>query len=434
MSNHFSERIGWKVIIAFLVAIALSLVSHTMAQTAKPVSRGMEIQFRSFSSAIDIEPPALAYAAQLQKMSRIALGERRAIALNKIAPTPKVPERFNGNVLAAVAAGGVLAGGDGFDAAYVSGGALNPVWGFLYGSGFPFGPSFDEYLGFLYGDPTDAPGESGLELLQTILEGENANVVVIPIAAGAQQGSGYFTQPVGDANSAPGIGLAGLCQQNWTFRYLPPAEDVLDRACDRLVAARVIPRKNIRFIKAVPGLSTLDAVLDGKITAFEYVTPYGDTQLFKDPSRNPATVGLRYLHFPAWHQPFLITYMVFNRQVWDSFDEAQQELVTSMGRDRLVSSYSENLKKQGPSLQKLLSLNKGDNDSSNDLELVQWPASDLALLREAAREFLDTRANDPSLAPRDRDNYRLILNRLREYVGDNRLYWQHRSVPMSVRF
>ena len=33
--------------------------------------------------------------------------------------------------------------------------------------------------------------------------------------------------PVRAAASMPGIGLAGLCQQNWTFRYPPPAQFVL---------------------------------------------------------------------------------------------------------------------------------------------------------------------------------------------------------------
>ena len=59
--------------------------------------------------------------------------------------------------------------------------------------------------------------------------------------------------PVGNAGATPGIGLAGLCQQNWTFRYLPPAQYVLDRACDNLVTSGVIPKKNIKFITAIAG-------------------------------------------------------------------------------------------------------------------------------------------------------------------------------------
>ena len=51
----------------------------------------------------------------------------------------------------------------------------------------------------------------------------------------------------------PASALAGLCQQNWTFRYLPPAQYVLDRACDNLVAGGVIPKKNIKFITALAG-------------------------------------------------------------------------------------------------------------------------------------------------------------------------------------
>lgn len=58
----------------------------------------------------------------------------------------------------------------------------------------------------------------------------------MPIVGGNEQASGYFMLPVGSGGATPGIGLAGLCGQNWTFRYLPPAQYVLDRACDDLRA------------------------------------------------------------------------------------------------------------------------------------------------------------------------------------------------------
>jgi len=40
-----------------------------------------------------------------------------------------------------------------------------------------------------------------------------------------------------------GMGLAGLCQKDWTFLYLPPILFVLDLACDGLVARAAWSRK-----------------------------------------------------------------------------------------------------------------------------------------------------------------------------------------------
>jgi hypothetical protein len=108
-------------------------------------------------------------------------------------------------------------------------------------------------MGFLYGKSIDAGTATGLDLLQQILDRTGKNVVAFPIVASSQQGSGYFMLQVGNAGSTPGIGLSGLCQQNWTFRYLPRAQYVIDRACDNLVAGGVIPKKNMRFIQAISG-------------------------------------------------------------------------------------------------------------------------------------------------------------------------------------
>ena len=243
-------------------------------------------------------------------------------------------------------------------------------------------------------------------------------------------------QPMGNAGSTPGIGLAGLCQQNWTFRYLPPAQYVLDRACDNLVASGVIPKKNIKFIQALAGGGSLvKAVKDGQLQAFEFATPLDDaSQLFGLPEGNPGTVGNRYLHFPGWHQQFLITYMIINKKVWNKLSPAQQTLVMSVGRDHVLSSYGENIRQQGAKLKQILTANDTDKDTNNDLVLVQWPQSDLALLRDATIQFLNARTSDATLSEQDRKDYGKILESLRTYVSTNNGYWKVREVPSALRF
>ncbi|MEW6531342.1 MAG: hypothetical protein AB1473_10920 [Thermodesulfobacteriota bacterium] len=418
------SRFGAMVAV-FVCAILLA------AQTAPAV----EISFRSFSGSAAIGPPADDYAAKLASITATVLGKDKEVKFTKIKPTPAIPKDFK-NISAAVAAGGPLAGGTGFDAAYISGSELSPAWGFIYNSGVPFGPNFDEFIGFLYGKSVDDGKATGLDLLQKILDGGNKNIVAVPIVGSSQQGSGYFMLPVGDAGSKKGIGLAGLCQQTWTFRYLPPAQFVLDRACENLVSAGAIPKKNIKFVAAIAGGGSLvQAVKDGHIHAFEFATPLDDvSQLFGRPEGNPGTVGTRYMHFPGWHQQFLITYMIINKKVWEKLSPAQQALVMSVSRDHVISSYGENLRQQGAKLKQILTANDADTNAENDLVLVQWPEKDLALLRDATIQFLNARASDPKLSEQDRKDFSTILEALRKYVSANSAYWKVREVPNELRF
>ncbi|MFB3917532.1 MAG: hypothetical protein ACE14M_12435 [Terriglobales bacterium] len=416
----------------FCAAVAMVVVAGLMA--TQP-ALAQNISFRSFSDWAAIGPPADEYAAKLSKISAATLGKSGQVTFTKYTPTPPIPKEFK-NIVAAVGAGGPLAGGTGFDAAYISGGDMNPAWGFIYNSGVPFGPNFDEFVGFLYGKSVDDGALTGLDLLQQILDQSGKNIVAFPIVASSQQGSGYFMQPVGNAGSTPGIGLAGLCQQNWTFRYLPPAQFVIDRACDNLVASGVIPKKNIKFIQAISGGGSLvKAVADGQIQAYEMATPLDDfTQLFGRPEGNPGTVGTRYMHLPGWHQPFLITYMIVNKKVWNMLSPAQQALAMSVARDQVASSYGENLRQQGAMLKQILTANDSDPNPKNKMVLVQWPEKDLALLRDATIQFLNARVSDAKLSEQDRKDYSRILESLRVYVSANNGYWKMREVPSALRF
>ena len=126
--------------------------------------------------------------------------------------------------------------------------------------------------------------------------------------------------------------------------------------------------------------------------------------------------------------------MLINKGVWGKLSEAQKTLVMSGARDHVAFSYGENLRQQGGDLQKILNANKEDKDTTNDIELVRWPDSDLELLKTATIQFLNDRAQDESLTKEDREDYEMILNAFREYVRANNDYWKVRSVPTSFRF
>ncbi len=396
-------------------------------------SRAIDIWFRSFSGSATMGPQFDAYAAKLLDTSQKVLGSGNEIAFRKITPMPAIPGAFGGDIIAAVGAG---AAGGGFDAAYNSGSELNKAWGFIYNSSFPFGLNFDEHLGFLYGKSVDGGTMTGLDLIQQIMDANGRNVVVVPVVASSEQLSGYFMKPIGNAPGVPGIGVAGLCQEFWKLRYLPPAENVINVACDDLVARGVIPAKNLSFIAAVPGGGSLvDGLATKAIQGFEFATPVDDkSQVFNVAGYNPGTFGARFVHLPGWQQQFLITWLIVNKGVWTGLSLAQQTLLLSVARDHVVSSWGENMRKQGDALKYILTVNASDGNPDNDMVLVQWPKKDQELLRDATIKFLNARENDPTLAPGDRTDYVRILEAYRKYVLANDLYWDDRGINVKLRF
>lgn len=424
MKKYRSNLIQYTLLGSIAFSVTLSVLLFNPARA--------DIQYRSFSASVAIGPPADDFASELSRVSRTALGTSGEVRFVRLPGLPPIPTQFSSDVVAAVAAG---RSGGGFDAAYISGGDLNRVWGFVYNSGVPFGPTFDEFVGFLYGQSIDGGTKTGLDLAQELLDLRSRGVVAIPIVGSPEQLSGYFPEPMGDVRGHRGIGLAGLCQAGWTLRYLPPGQDILIKACDDLLAEGRIRRKSIAFIQAVPGGGSLvDAALAGTIQGFEFATPLDDvSQLFlgKD---NPGTVGLRYVHTPGWQQQFLITWMIVNRATWNSLSLAQQVLARTVARAHVLSSYADNLRQQGAALGVILGSNREDGDPGNGMVLSRWPDEDQARLREATIQVLDARSTDGTLSSGDRIDYDRVMEALRLYVRANDLYWDKRQVETSSRF
>lgn len=412
--------------------VKISAVWIMIAAVTASTALAGDVRFRSFSASAAIGPPAVAFADKLSIVTQTTLGAAGQVHFVQIPGIPAIPAQFSGNIVAAVAAGEKSGG---FDAAYISGGDLNKTWGFLYNSGVPFGPTFDEFVGFLYGKSVDDGAQTGLELVQGILDANRAGIVAVPIVGSPEQLSGYFKEPIGDVAGRQGIGVAGLCERDWTLRYLPPAENILNVACDDLVAARKIRKKNLKFIQAVPGGGSLiDAVLAGTINGFEFATPVDDLSQVFNTAQNPGTTGLRYVHAPGWQQQFLLTWMLINKSVWDGMSKPQQVLIQTVARDHVLSSYGENLRGQGAALQAILDANKSDSDRSNDMVLSSWGSKDQARLRDATIKFLNARVTDPALPAQDRADYQRVLEALRRYVQANDAYWDVREVHRASRF
>jgi TRAP-type mannitol/chloroaromatic compound transport system substrate-binding protein len=401
---------------AALAALLAAVVALPVVASAAPV----EIKFRRFSGAKTMGPQADAFAAKLFQKSSILLPGHEI----QFKALPGVPALPAGKTVPQAVAEGY------FQAAYNSGSELNPNWGFIYNSGVPFGPSFDEHIGFLYGKFVEGGVEkTGLDLVQEVMDAAGAGVQVIPIVGSSEQLSGFFPEPIGDVPGRRGIGLEGLCKSGWTLRYLPPAENVLKIGCDILVERNVIKadEKSLKFIAAVPGGGSLVAgLLNGTLDGFEFATPTDDvSQSFPDSAtgQNPGTAGARYAHLPGWQQQFLITWMIIDKDVWNLLSPAQQELVYTVARDHVISSYGVNMATQGKDLTKILKAN--DGDPTSDMVLSWWPLEDQKVLMEATNRYLNANTNP---------DYVRVLEAYRKYVQSQDTYWDWRAVPSKERF
>jgi len=345
-------------------------------------------------------------------------------------------------------------GDEGKDAAYDTGGALNPTWGLFYLSMAPFHLSYEQTLDWLYKG-------GGLALAQSLLDARKLNVQAIPVLASNPQIAGHFKAPIGSAecNGEPAcqhmspIGLGGLCSSGWTLRFLPPGQMILDRACDSLVKEGSIPEKKLSFVNAISGLSNLAAIQSGAVTGFEQATPADDLTLFYASNaappvvqdrQNPGQKGLRFLHFPSWHQPFLLGFVLLNQKsIWNKLSAAEQKALQRAARDALSESYTKSASAQCGKLRALLAANdrspqlKPDGSPvldgkgqpiPADLHVAQYGDAALRKLQEATEQYLQSLRGGAEPTP-DQREFRRVHDALSAYEKRIHFSWKPTSFP-----
>ena len=352
-----------------------------------------------------------------------------------------------------------------------------PSWGFMYNS-VPFGMRFEQMLGFLYDARIDGFGGNGLALAQSILDSRGGTQIVFPVVGSTMQGSGYFPKPIGkpacnagDAeclSHGDGIGLEGLCQSGWKIRYLAPPQHIVDGACDLLVERGAIPTKTLTFYPPVGGQSVLLPMQRGTIQGFEYVNPNDDLVDFfpikeasesaplgnpdagdldcspplafpiaketaSNCSQNIGQIGARYAHHPAWHQPFLVSWMHIDKAVWNSLNPAQQAAIARAARESVIESHNAAESVECVKLKAILDINNGINQRnidgtprlidgkpvSADMTLARWPDAALTVLLEATNKHLAALAG-PANAEAKTDaqrDFTTISNALTQYAS-----------------
>ena len=350
-----------------------------------------------------------------------------------------------------------------------------PSWGFVYNS-VPFGMRFEQMMGYLYEAKLDGFNGNGLALAQSILDSRGGTQIVLPVVGSTMQGSGYFPKPIGkpechagDADcmsQGNGIGLAGLCTSGWRIRYLAPPQDIVDRACEMLVKRGTIPAKTLTFYPPVGGQSVLLPMQRGTIQGFEYVNPYDDladffpikeatasaplgnpdaggldcspVQAFPIPpgtksncTQNIGQIGARYAHHPAWHQPFLISWIHIDKAVWNTLNPAQQAAIARAAKESVLESYKATESVECTKLKAILDINKGINQRNIDgtprthngkpisatMTLATWPDDALKVLQDATNEHLASLAgaNTPTEKTDAQKDFATVHNALTKY-------------------
>ena len=244
-------------------------------------------------------------------------------------------------VLNSVSSGAIAAG---YDWVGYWGGSI-PVANLV--GALPFGPS-PQVLGEWMWEG------GGMEIMQSAYD--KYNVKFLPCVITPAEPAGWFNKEINSPADLEGLrmrigGLAG-------------------RAISKLgVSTQVIP-----------GGEVFVSLERGRIDAAEFSLPTIDTSL---QLQNAA----KYYYFPGWHQPSSINSVIFNKAVWDGFDEIQQAQIVAACRSAYLWSQTSATRNQSKALTEL---------EAGGTEIRSLPSTVLDALRGAVAEVIaEESAKDP---------------------------------------
>lgn len=208
----------------------------------------------------------------------------------------------------------------------------------LFG-GAPFGPPPQQHFAWLH--------EGGGLALWRELYGAH-DVVPTPCAALPQESSGWFREPVPDAEALRGrkvryYGLAGRVLQKLGASVHPLASGDIVAALER-------------------------GVLDGA----EVSVPSLD--------RRQGLPGVaRNVYFPGWHQPVTVVELIVNAERWEALEPSQRELIETACRASLLTTLERGERQQVDALSAM---------RQQGVRVRYWPGAMLEAFRQAWEEVV----------------------------------------------
>jgi hypothetical protein len=150
-------------------------------------------------------------------------------------------------------------------------------------------------------------------------------------------------------------------------------------------------------------------------------------------TQNIGQLGARYAHHPAWHQPFLLSWMHIDRTVSSSLNEAQKAAILRAARESVVKSYNATESIACRKLKDMLDFNEGISQRNLDgtlrlidgkpvsakMTLATWPEDALKVLREARDTYLASLVGpiNPDVRTDAQKDFATILNSWNRYAA-----------------
>jgi hypothetical protein len=151
-------------------------------------------------------------------------------------------------------------------------------------------------------------------------------------------------------------------------------------------------------------------------------------------TQNIGQLGARYAHHPAWHQPFLLSWMHVDKATWNSLNAAQKAAILRAAKDSVIESYNAAESVQCKKLKAMLDFNQGISQRNLDgtprliagkpvsaaITMATWPEDALKVLLEARDDYLASLAgpNNPSEKTDAQKDFSTILKALTQYAAN----------------
>jgi hypothetical protein len=327
-------------------------------------------------------------------------------------------------------------------AAFVNGDIMDSPWGFMFNS-VPFNMIFESHMEWLF-DFGAINNMSPLEYIHNMaLAGDN--IVALPVLGGSSQMSNMFKK------SMTTDGITALCKEGRTFLDSHQHLDILDIACSNMERDEV---SHIKNISCIPDVSVLCGVQNGHITSFEFaaIDNWNSSvgEFFPDLSnrdflnctkytpesgkcaQNPGHKGLTFMHYPAWHQPFISGYFIMNVDVWKRLSTVQRIALRKASRYSMYETYLASSTLECELVKNQLKFNDnevqlnidgtvkdcnstqpGVQSCSADIVLKPWNSASLDTLTVSLNDYI-TKINS-TITPQNREILTTLIDSYRAY-------------------
>ncbi len=236
----------------------------------------------------------------------------------------------------------------------------------------PYGPDAPKYLAWVYSG-------GGLELWREAYA--PLNVVPMPCAVTLAESGGWYNKPIDKPEDFQGLKM----------RFSG-------------IGGKILARLGVSA-QAIPGSEIYTSMETGRLDASEFSFPEIDALLGFEKIA-------KYYYFPGWHQRAGFVELTINKDLWDSWTDAQRQAIDVACRATILEFYSRHSIRQADAMKKF---------EAAGVEIRQFSPETLAAIEQAADAvYAEESANDP-LFKKVMESYRSFSDKYDYYQDRNSL-------------